>query len=536
MPSLDIATIQPSLQAHLVPLGAQSIFIHAKTLPNPWRQSTFSKSLKFYAGHLRVPRGRLLITAVATVETKYPAQTEHQQSSSLSSSDASKPSDGLNGGSDDGEEVDDRERLRRMRISKANRGNTPWNKGRKHSPETLQKIRERTKIAMQDPKIKMKLSNLGHAQNEETRLKIGEGVRMRWARRKERRKVQETCHFEWQNLLAEAARKGFTDEQEFQWDSYKIMDQQNQLEWLESIEQRKAVRAAKGNRRAPKSPEQRRKIAEAIAAKWADPAYRERVCSGLAKYHGIPDGAERRRRRPSGNAEPRKKSPTIKTTRDSETVRKVQVVKVRKRRTPVYKDPLASSKLEMIKSIRAKRVAEESKKMDAVQRARLLISEAEKAAKVLEVAAMTSPVAHASLLESKKLIAEATQLIESLEISQVASDEDVTYHQPSDTLLEVCSESETEQPGEVNGTHTFSINGESLHLNLRCSDLPQPNGTRIDPPPPESNGAIKLTKSPHLSNGSDACHGMEEKGESLESGNVTKKWVRGRLVEVTEAT
>ena len=165
-----------------------------------------------------------------------------------------------------------------------------------------------------------------------------------------------------------------------------------------------------------------------------------------------------------------------------------------------------------------------------------MISEAEKAAKVLEVAAMTSPVAHASLLESKKLIAEATQLIESLEISQVASDEDVTYHQPSDTLLEVCSESETEQPGEVNGTHTFSNNGESLHLNLRCSDLPQPNGTRIDPPPPESNGAIKLTKSPHLSNGSDVCHGMEEKGESLESGNVTKKWVRGRLVEVTEAT
>lgn len=148
--------------------------------------------------------------------------------------------------------------------------------------------------------------------------------------------------------------------------------------------------------------------------------------------------------------------------------------------------------------------------------------EAEKAAKVLEVAAMTSPVAHASLLESKKLIAEATQLIESLEISQVAtSDEDGTCHQ--------------EQPGEVNGTHTLPINGESLHLNLRCSDLPQPNGTRVDPPSPESNGAIKLSESLHLPNGSNACHGVGEKGESLESGNVTKKWVRGRLVEVTEA-
>ncbi|WZZ65418.1 uncharacterized protein LOC106418665 isoform X1 [Brassica napus] len=538
MPSLgtfsDFAPVHPSLQAHLVP---QSIN-HAKTLPNPWIQSTFSKTSKFYTGHLYVRRRKVLITAVATVETKYPAQKEQEQSYPFSSSDASKPSD-------DGEDVDDSEKLRRMRISKANRGNTPWNKGRKHSPETLQKIRERTKIAMQNPKIKMKLANLGHAQNEETRLKIGEGVRMRWARRKEMRKVQETCHFEWQNLLAEAARKGYTDEQEFLWDSYKIMDQQNQLEWLVSVEQRKAVRGAKSNRRAPKSPEQRRKIAEAIAAKWADPAYRERVCSGLAKYHGIPEGGERRRRRPSGNAEPRKKNPTSKTTREPETERqiKVKVVKVRKRRTPVYKDPLASTKLEMIKSIRAKRVAEESKKMDAVERARLLIREAEKAAKVLEIAAMTSPVAQTSLLESKMLITKATQLIESIEMRQIASDEDATSPQPSNSLPDVDTESDQEQPGDVNGTYTFTINGESLHLNMKPSDLPtfniegttkQPNGTRVYPPP-ESNGAIKLTESPYLPNGSNVYQGTEEKAESLESGNVTKKWVRGRLVEVAEA-
>lgn len=172
-----------------------------------------------------------------------------------------------------------------------------------------------------------------------------------------------------------------------------------------------------------------------------------------------------------------------------------------------------------------------------------MISEAEKAAKVLEVAAMTSPVAQASLLESRKLIAEATQLIESLEISQVASDEDGSESETEDT-------NNQEQPGEVNGTRTLPINGESLHLNLRCSDLPtfntegtntlgviqQPNGTRVDPPPTESNGAIKLTESSHLPNGSDVCHGMEEEAESLESGIVTKKWVRGRLVEVTEAS
>lgn len=72
-------------------------------------------------------------------------------------------------------------------------------------------------------------------------------------------------------MLAEAAKEGYTDEEALRWDSYNILDQQNQLEWLESVEQRKAVRGAKSNRRAPKSPEQRRRIAEAIAAKWADP-------------------------------------------------------------------------------------------------------------------------------------------------------------------------------------------------------------------------------------------------------------------------
>lgn len=39
--------------------------------------------------------------------------------------------------SEDSTEVDERERLRRMRISKANKGNRPWNKGKKHSPGSV---------------------------------------------------------------------------------------------------------------------------------------------------------------------------------------------------------------------------------------------------------------------------------------------------------------------------------------------------------------------------------------------------------------
>lgn len=83
--------------------------------------------------------------------------------------------------------------------------------------------------------------------------------------------LQETCHFEWQNLIAEASRRGFVEEQELQWNSYKILDEQLQREWLESIELRRRAPKPKGGKRAPKSPEQRRKISAAIAAKWSDP-------------------------------------------------------------------------------------------------------------------------------------------------------------------------------------------------------------------------------------------------------------------------
>ena len=83
--------------------------------------------------------------------------------------------------------------------------------------------------------------------------------------------IQETCFFEWQNLIAGAARRGYVGEEELQWNSYKISTEKLELEWVESVEQRKTMPRPKGSKRAPKSPEQRRKIAEAIAAKWADP-------------------------------------------------------------------------------------------------------------------------------------------------------------------------------------------------------------------------------------------------------------------------
>jgi hypothetical protein len=83
--------------------------------------------------------------------------------------------------------------------------------------------------------------------------------------------VQDGCFVEWRDMVADAARKGFAGGVGLQWNSYKIIAEQMRQEWLENHQKRKSMpRPRGGNRRAPKTPEQRRKIAEAIAAKWLD--------------------------------------------------------------------------------------------------------------------------------------------------------------------------------------------------------------------------------------------------------------------------
>ncbi|KAK6118727.1 hypothetical protein DH2020_047532 [Rehmannia glutinosa] len=409
--------------------------------------------------------------------------------------------------SEDSTELGEREKLRRMRISKANKGNTPWNKGRKHSAETLQRIKERTRLAMQDPKVKMKLVNLGHAQSEETRMKIGAGVRLGWERRREKLMLQETCHYEWQNLIM-----------------------------------------IKGSKRAPKSAEQKRKISEAISAKWADPEYRNRVCSGLAKFHGIPEGIERKpRRKPSGDGETRKevlKRRMIMMILQSETKSQTQQIRSRRRRTPSYKDPLASSKL--------------------------LIAEAEKAAEALEIAAKINPLAQASLMESRMLIAEANQIIESIEREEdntisFENDDHLSENssEPVRPNLEKERDSDRQNPEivkqkKINGANTIpagAIKTDDFSFNkFVLPDLVNGNASRIVETDEKlhqtsSNGFLSLESVNNSSftvnhadlkpnpNGS-SVEGPESQSENLaapiKETNVTKKWVRGKLVEVAE--
>ncbi|KAJ7963369.1 Muscle M-line assembly protein unc-89, putative isoform 2 [Quillaja saponaria] len=262
------ATAQPSFH-HLGLLRTQNQFHNTLAsisftlsnehrIPLAWKAFEKLKKVNFNVGFVKLRRGTLLIKAVSTLEPKCLVANEGRCIDSKNKEPGNNSivlDVQLESSIEESTEINDREKLRRMRISKANKGITPWNKGRKHSAETLQRIRERTRLAMQDPKVKMKLVKFGHSQSKETRVKIGIGVRMGWERRRGKQMVQESCYFEWQNLIAEASRQGYIDEEELQWSSYKILDEQFKKEWLESVKQWQTMLRTPVNQRAPKSAE-----------------------------------------------------------------------------------------------------------------------------------------------------------------------------------------------------------------------------------------------------------------------------------------
>jgi hypothetical protein len=69
---------------------------------------------------------------------------------------------------------DEKESLRKLKISLANKGRKPWNIGRQHRPDTLERIRERTRLAMHrsDVRERWKASWEPKSHTRETKEKL----------------------------------------------------------------------------------------------------------------------------------------------------------------------------------------------------------------------------------------------------------------------------------------------------------------------------------------------------------------------------
>ncbi|GAX78194.1 hypothetical protein CEUSTIGMA_g5636.t1 [Chlamydomonas eustigma] len=187
------------------------------------------------------------------------------------------------------EELDEKEIERRRKISEANSGRKPWNTGRKHSPETIAKIRAKTAEAMQRPevveKFKAAVQNRGQKHSEETKAKIGSRIKAAQERKK--------------SELGSTAAGTASEEKESKPKRTRkprqasIASQDNQEPEVGDIKINKEVRIKKERKsraevksedqpeKEPKikkrernSVEHKEAIAEAIRAKWQDPEYR----------------------------------------------------------------------------------------------------------------------------------------------------------------------------------------------------------------------------------------------------------------------
>lgn len=206
---------------------------------------------------------------------------------------------------------------------------------------------------------------------------------------------------------------------------------------------------------------------------------------------------------------------------------------------------------------------------------RLLIAEAEKAAKALEVAATKSPIAQASLIETRKLIAEAVQSIESIDSGLISSQENGKYPSPTPTPTlrgnEMDGQADMETDGgmrvldeadqkKVNGNHSLAsskeeedfdlgkftlqdiLNGEDELLSMSSSgyglspfsfeSLIKQSDSGYEPNKALESNRDGEEEKDHPINGSKVETPEDETPSNLVT--VTKKWVRGRLVEVAE--
>ncbi|XP_030445938.1 uncharacterized protein LOC115668664 [Syzygium oleosum] len=155
-----------------------------------------------------------------------------------------------------------KESERRRKIGEANKGKMPWNVGRKHSEETRKRIKQRTIEALRDPKIRQKMSEHPRTHSDLIKAKIGSSLRRIWKERLKRKRLKEKFFSSWAVNIAEAAKTGWSDQRELDWDSYDKIKHEIDLQHLHRLTEKERAKDMAKMRRAHKA-------AEAKAAKMA---------------------------------------------------------------------------------------------------------------------------------------------------------------------------------------------------------------------------------------------------------------------------
>lgn len=169
----------------------------------------------------------------------------------------------------------------RRKISAANKGNIPWNKGRKHSEETRRKIAAATKMAMTAPHVreKLRLQATGRRHTEETKRKIRTSSRLRRSsgadsgKSSSLRRSRTPVPFEFSHELVAALDSCIT--------------KRYRRRFIEEPEKYRPD----GRPRRPMPEATRRKLSERIRQMWADDAeYRNKVSRGIEARYKRSDG------------------------------------------------------------------------------------------------------------------------------------------------------------------------------------------------------------------------------------------------------
>ncbi|KAG0465572.1 hypothetical protein HPP92_019736 [Vanilla planifolia] len=141
--------------------------------------------------------------------------------------------------------VCNRELERRRKIGVANRGRTPWNKGRTHSKETIELIKKRTIEALKDPKVRKKMSERSHSHSEQSKSSISLALKRFWLERLKHKQSMEKVYLSWVGHIAVAAKKGGDDQIDLDWDSFQEIKADLNCKYLQEREEKAKTRQAK---------------------------------------------------------------------------------------------------------------------------------------------------------------------------------------------------------------------------------------------------------------------------------------------------